>query len=163
MPADHATHGYGLKADFERRTAGIWPLNIGQVYTTLARLERDGLVRKETSEDQHHTWRLTDAGRAQLSQWYAAPVVADPPERDELAIKVLIAAATASEDVLGILQRQREATMLRLQTLTRHKVQADLDRDLAWLLLLDALVLKADAELRWLDLCEARLRARQSR
>jgi DNA-binding PadR family transcriptional regulator len=159
MLADHPTHGYRLKAEFERCTGGAWPLNIGQVYTTLARLERDGLIEAARGDDEQKAWRLTTAGRDALAAWYTAPVVDEPPARDELAIKVLIAAATGNEDVTAILQRQREATMARLQRLTRQKVQADPRRELPWLLVLEALVLAADAELRWLERCEARLAA----
>ena len=160
MLAVEPSHGYRLKAEFERSTGGTWPLNIGQVYTTLARLERDGLIEPARGEDEQKAWRLTTAGRHALDVWYAEPVVDEPPARDELAIKVLIAAATGGDDVLAILQRQREATLERLQRLTRQKLKADPRLDLPWLLVLEALVLAADAELRWLDRCEAHLVAR---
>ncbi|CUU53592.1 Virulence activator alpha C-term [Parafrankia irregularis] len=42
--AERPMYGYQLRAEFEARTGSTWPLNIGQVYTTLRRLERDGLV-----------------------------------------------------------------------------------------------------------------------
>ncbi len=160
--AGEPAHGYGLKSRFEASTAGTWPLNVGQVYTTLARLERDGLVASEGADENRQTWRLTDAGREALEAWYAEPVAHDPPARDELAIKVLLAVAADDVDVAGILQRQRAATMERLQELTRHKRAADPERELPWLLLLDALILKAEAEVRWLDLCEERLRHRDA-
>lgn len=159
--AEHPAHGYGLKSTFEKSTAGTWPLNVGQVYTTLGRLERDGLVAPEpTGDEERQTWRITDAGRVALEGWFAEPVLDDPPARDELAIKVLLAVATEDVDVAGILQRQRVSTMERLQELTRHKHKADPDEELPWLLLLDALILKAEAEAKWLDLCEARLQQR---
>jgi DNA-binding PadR family transcriptional regulator len=154
-------HGYGLKAEFEKTTSGTWPLNVGQVYTTLARLERDALVEPldEGGEDRQ-TWRITRRGRAALERWYASPVVDEPPSRDELALKVLLAVASADVEATDILQRQRVATMERLQQYARHKRAADPDRELAWLLVLDSLSLKAEAELAWLDLCEQRLRDR---
>src|ERR1019366_5328163 len=93
--ADAPTHGYQLKTAFERRTGGSWALNIGQVYTTLQRLERDGLV------------EAADAGRVQLDAWFATPVVPEGPTRDELMIKVLLAVAATDVDVTTILQRQR--------------------------------------------------------
>lgn len=158
------THGYGLKADFEARTAGAWPLNVGQVYTTLARLQRDELVEAlGTGDGPRQTWRITDAGRAALAEWYSSPIADDPPERDELAIKVLLAVAAEHTDVSAILQSQRVATMERLQRYTKQKRQADPDRELPWILLLDALILKADAEVQWIDLCEARLAQRGPR
>lgn len=162
--ADEPAHGYGLKAGFEASTAGAWPLNVGQVYSTLARLERDGLVATSGSggDRQRHTWRLTPAGREALQAWYATPIVEDPPSRDELAIKVLLAVAADAVDVAGLLQAQRTAGMQRLQDLTRQKAAADPDHELPWLLLLDALILKQEAELRWLDLVEQRLDAREA-
>ena len=159
--AAHPAHGYGLKSSFEETTAGAWPLNVGQVYTTLARLERDGFVEPDaTSDSSRQTWRITAAGREALGEWYANPVVDDPPSRDELAIKVLLAVAADEVDVGAILHRQRVATMERLQELARHKRKADPVGELPWLLLLDALILKGEAELKWLDLCEERLRRR---
>ncbi|MBK7642109.1 MAG: helix-turn-helix transcriptional regulator [Planctomycetes bacterium] len=158
------THGYALKAAFEAGTAHTWPLNVGQVYTTLARLERDGLASPaENADGQRQTWRITREGRAELVRWFQAAVVEAPPARDELAIKVLLAIAAQTEDVTAILDCQRAATMERLQDLTRQKARADPEHELGWLLLLDALVLKAEAELRWLDLCAARLAARGAR
>lgn len=160
--ADEPAHGYGLKSGFESSTAGTWPLNVGQVYTTLRRLERDGAVEPVGAGDgARQTWRITDAGRAELAAWYETPIAGDPPSRDELAIKVLLAVATDRDDVDEILRAQRVATMARLQAYTRHKRRADPERELPWLLLLDALILQAEAEVRWLDLCEARLRERR--
>lgn len=156
-----STHGYGLKSTFEQSTSGTWPLNVGQVYTTLSRLERDGLVEPSgDGEGARRSWRITDDGRAALAEWYATPVVDDPPSRDELAIKVLLAIAADSVDVSAILQRQRAETVERLQRYTRQKAAADPDAQLPWVLLLDGLILKAKAEVDWLDLCEQRLRQR---
>lgn len=172
--AAEPAHGYGLKSGFERRTAGAWPLNVGQVYTTLARLERDGLVTTEPApagepppevelaDPPRQRWRITPAGRAALEGWYAEPVTCDPPPRDELVIKVLLAVAAEDVDVSAILQRQRVASIERLQEWTRLKAKADPERELAWLLLLDALILEAKARVEWLDLCEERLRGRRA-
>lgn len=162
--AEEPAHGYGLKAGFEASTSGAWPLNVGQVYSTLARLERDGLVVPDGAADgPRQSWRITPAGRAALGEWYATPVAADPPARDELTIKLLLAVAADHVDVSAILQAQRVASMSRLQEHTRAKAAADPERELPWVLLLDALILKTEAELRWLDLAEARLAARGRR
>ncbi len=157
--AEAPAHGYQLKADFERRTGGSWELNIGQVYTTLQRLERDGLVAPENgaADADRNTYAITDAGRDALARWYATPVVADPPPRDELAIKVLLAISAPGADVHAVLQRQRTAALEHLQDLTRSKRLADPAAELAAVLHLDALILRAEAEVRWLDTCDARL------
>ncbi len=162
--AGEPAHGYGLKSGFEASTAGTWPLNVGQVYTTLRRLERDGLVKPTgTGDDSRQTWRITPQGRKELGQWFDTPIPGDPPQRDELAIKVLLAVATDRDDIADMLQSQRVSTMERLQAYTRHKRRADPQAELPWILLLDALILQAEAEVKWLDLCEARLQKRKKR
>lgn len=150
-------HGYGLKSIFEAGTAGAWPLNVGQVYTTLSRLERDGMVEPvEDSDDDRRAWRITDDGRVALAAWYEVPVD-HRSTRDELVIKVLVAVAAGDVDVAKVIQTQRVATMERLQQYTRHKMAADPAVTMPWVMLLDALILRAEAESRWLDRCEERL------
>lgn len=158
--AEAPAHGYQLKADFEARTGGSWELNIGQVYTTLQRLERDGLVDAEEAEADRIAYRITTAGREALSAWYGTPIVPVPPPRDELAIKVMFAIASPAVDHTVVLQRQRSAIITHLQALTRRKARLDPDEDLPELLHLDAQLLRSEAEVRWLDTCEARLRHR---
>jgi len=156
--AEAPTHGYQLKTAFERRTGGSWAINIGQVYTTLQRLERDGLVEELGSDADRHDYRITESGRAQLEAWFVDPVVAAAPPRDELTIKVLLAVAAGDIDVTDVLQRQRRASVEQLQAYTRRKAQADPDRDVPYLILLDALIFRTEAEIRWLDASEARVR-----
>ena len=168
-------YGYQLRAEFEKRTGSTWPLNVGQVYTTLTRLERDGLVESaepdEGSVDQGAShgalhgaiYRVTPAGRAEVSEWFTTPVARSQPPRDELAIKLAIAVTVPGVDVGRVIQQQRSATMAALQDYTRLKrggrAAAPADRDdMAWSLVLDSLVFGAEAEIRWLDHCEARLR-----
>jgi DNA-binding PadR family transcriptional regulator len=149
-------YGYQLRASFEERTASTWPLNIGQVYTTLSRLERDGLVEGgETDADGHQLYRLTTAGRDEVTRWFAAAVERTPPPRDELAIKLALAVNAPGLDIAAVIQRQRAATMTALQGYNRLKRQTT---DLAYGLVLDSLIFGAEAEVRWLDHCEARLR-----
>ncbi len=153
-------HGYNLKTAFERRTGGSWALNIGQVYTTIQRLERDALVESiGAADDDRREYRITTAGRDQLATWFDSPVVADAPARDELTIKVLLAVAARDVDVTALLQRQRRASVEQLQAYTRRKARADPARDVAFLILLDALIFRTEAEVRWLDACDARIRS----
>jgi DNA-binding PadR family transcriptional regulator len=151
-------HGYQLRVAFEESTGGSWPLNIGQVYTTLSRLERDGLVRPLPANDAgQRPYQITDAGRADLAAWFATPISHADRPRDELAIKLALALSTPGVDVQAVLQRQRSATMRTLQEYTRLKARADQRADLSWLLVLDAMLFQAEAEIRWLDHCEASL------
>jgi DNA-binding PadR family transcriptional regulator len=92
-------YGYQLKTRFEERTGGTWPLNIGQVYTTLSRLERDGLVARGGEDDAGHAlYLLTDAGRAAVRHWFRTAVVRDRADRDELAIKLALAISASAMD-----------------------------------------------------------------
>jgi len=154
---ENPKYGYQLRAEFEERTGGTWPLNVGQVYTTLARLERDGLVLpKETDAEGRHRYALTDEGSAEVTTWFAIPVPRDSAPRDELAIKLALALATPDVDVSALVQTQRVETMRTLQNYTRLKAHAN-DAEVAWLLALDALLFQIEAELRWLDHCETTL------
>ena len=128
-------YGYQLRAEFEQRTGETWPLNIGQVYTTLARLERDGLVevvehggvddqtegQSQGQSDRQVSYRATDAGRSEVSAWFATPVPRSQPPRDELAIKLAIAVTLPGVEVGEIIQKQRGATIAALQDYTRLK------------------------------------------
>ena len=151
-------YGYQLRAEFERRTGATWPLNVGQVYTTLARLERDGFVAGTGADDEGHVvYVATAAGREEVAAWFTTPVARTQPPRDELAIKLALAVTVPGVDVGTVIQQQRSATMTALQDYTRLKRRGG-DDDLAWSLVLDSLVFAAEAEIRWLDHCEARVR-----
>lgn len=151
-------YGYQLRAAFEHATGATWPLNIGQVYTTLSRLERDGLVQALPEEaGGQRPYALTADGRAELNRWFATPVGHADRPRDELAIKLAVALTTPGVDLPAVVQAQRSATMRTLQEYTRLKANATDPGDLAWRLVLDAMIFQAEAEVRWLDHCEASL------
>src|SRR5262245_17620707 len=151
-------YGYQLRAAFEETTGGTWPLNIGQVYTTLARLERDDLVRELPAAEQgQKSYEITAEGRRELALWFATPVSRTDRPRDELAIKLALALTTPGVDVRNVVQTQRGATMRTLQEYTRLKARAPEHKDMAWRLVLDAMLFQAEAEVRWLDHCEASL------
>jgi len=150
-------HGYGLKTEFEAATGDIWPLNVGQVYTTLGRLERDGLVTAGTDADGQKVYEITEAGRGELRQWFETPVPREVIPRQEMAIKLVFAMRSGAADVAAVVQRQRVATVRALQDITRLKAAAESSGDMAGLMMLDGLVFQAEAEARWLDMCQARL------
>ena len=153
--AEQSAYGSQLRAEFERRTGGTWPLNIGQVYTTLARLQRDGLVDEaDRRDDGTVLYRLTDTGRAEAAAWWLTPVRRGEPARDELAIKLALAVTSPGVDVQAVVQHQRTESLRSLQEYTRLKARLPQtpDRaDVAWLLVLESLVFAAEAEVRWLD------------
>ncbi len=153
-------HGYQLRTSFEESTGGTWPLNIGQVYTTLTRLERDDLVRALPEGDgAQRRYEITGAGRAELADWFASPVAATDRPRDELAIKLALALTTPGVDIGQVIQTQRTATMGTIQSYTRLRTDAapTSNGDLAWLLVLESMLFRAEAEMRWLDHCETTL------
>ncbi|WP_327680457.1 PadR family transcriptional regulator [Kitasatospora sp. NBC_00458] len=164
-------YGYQLRTEFEARTGATWPLNVGQVYTTLARLERDGLVVPAGEDDEgHQFYAVTDAGRAELRTWFDSPVPRTNPPRDELAIKLAMAVTVPGVDVPAVVQGQRRHSIKALQDYTRLKARAlagteaaghdTAGADLAWLLVLEQLIFQTEAEVRWLDHCETRLARR---
>lgn len=155
-------YGYQLRAEFDRRTGSTWPLNVGQIYNTLDRLERDGLVEKADTDDQGHVYYgITDAGRAEVANWLGSPVTrGQSAARDELAIKLAVAATLPGVDIAHVVQVQRTASLSTLQDLTRAKRAADepsTAEDLAGLLVLDSLIFSVEAEVRWLDHVEGRV------
>ncbi|WP_205327683.1 PadR family transcriptional regulator [Glycomyces sp. YM15] len=148
-------YGYQLRAAFESATGNTWPLNIGQVYTTLNRLERDELVEALPENDSgQRPYRITDTGRRHLAGWFASPVQAADRPRDELTIKLALAVTTPGVDVTDVIQRQRGATLRLLQEYTRLK-SAEEHAELAWRLVLESMIFRAEAEIRWLDHTEA--------
>ena len=104
------SHGYQLRAEFDAATGATWPLNVGQVYSTLDRLERDGLVVQdgEPDTDGRIAYRITDVGQAELRGWFASPVSAKSAPRDELAIKLALAVTTPGVDVLRVVQTHKQ-------------------------------------------------------
>lgn len=154
-------YGYELRVEFEDRTGAAWPLNIGQVYTTLDRLERDGLVSKDGDDGGGHVvYSITDAGVEEVAAWFSGAVDRGNPPRNEIAIKLALAVTMPGVDAAAVIQSQREVSVKALQehTQARKAVSANQrSADTAFLLVLDSLVFQAEAEVRWLDLCEARM------
>ncbi len=148
-------YGYQLKTEFESATGNTSALNIGQVYSTLQRLERDELVEEVEVDDQdRRSYGLTKRGRLELDDWFVSPAAAPSAQRDEVSIKVLIAMASAAADPLNVLRSQRAATTGALQKLARQKLRSD---DFAEGLHLDRQIMAGEAEIRWLDLAERRI------
>jgi len=149
-------YGYQLRTEFEATTGGTWPLNVGQVYTTLTRLERDGLVEPQGEDEEGRVrYAITAPGRDELASWFGAAVTPQDRPRDELAIKLALAVTVPGVDVRAVVQRQRAATITHLQELTRLKTRQD--PDLSWSLVVEAMRYRAEAEVKWLDHCEAAL------
>lgn len=153
-------YGLQLRQEFEARTGDVWPLNVGQVYTTLQRLERDGLVESDGEGDAgpQKGYRLTLSGRDELAAWLGPPPDTGVPPRDELVIKVLIAMRLPDVDVVELIQAHRRRLVAMMQHFTHLKEDAR-DDEISLLVVADAEIYRLDAVIRWLDAAEGRLRA----
>lgn len=152
-------YGLQLRREFEDRTGDVWPLNVGQVYTTLQRLERDGLIESE-GEDAAGTqksFRLTADGDAELDAWLRTPPDLSSPPRDELVIKVLVARRVPGVDVGDVIQTHRRHVVELMQEWTRVKRDAAPD-EVNLALVVDAELFRLDSVVHWLDAADARLR-----
>jgi DNA-binding PadR family transcriptional regulator len=151
-------YGLQLRQEFEARTGDVWPLNVGQVYTTLQRLERDGLVTSDADDDAPQKgYRITGDGRDELLGWLQSPPTDAQPPRDELLIKVLVAVQVPGVDVHHVIQVHRRHLVEQMQRYTRVKADAAED-DVALALVVDAELFRIEGAVRWLDSAETRLR-----
>jgi DNA-binding PadR family transcriptional regulator len=151
-------YGLQLRHEFEARTGEVWPLNVGQVYTTLQRLERDGFVASDdTAEGPQKGYSITDNGSRELIDWLQTPPADAQPPRDELLIKVLVAVEVPGVDVDEVIQVHRRHLIEQMQRYTAVKAAAD-ENDVALALVIDAELFRTEAAVRWLDTAETRLR-----
>jgi DNA-binding PadR family transcriptional regulator len=152
-------YGLQLRQEFEARTGEVWPLNVGQVYTTLQRLERDGLVESEDSADEgpQKGFHITGEGAEELANWLRTPPDLSSPPRDELVIKVLVALELPEVDVHEIVQVHRRYLVELMQQWTRLK-EDESRFDLHFALVVDAELFRLDSLIRWLDTVDGRLR-----
>ena len=151
-------YGLQLRQEFEARTGDVWPLNVGQVYTTLQRLERDGLVESDGGDDeQQKSYLISARGRAELSEWLHMPPGPAPPPRDELVTKVLVAARVPGTDVHEVIQVHRRYLVELMQQWT-HIKEDEAEHDLSLALVVDAELFRLDAVIRWLDTADGRLK-----
>lgn len=147
---------YALRGAFDAATGQVWPLNIGQASGTLARCERDALVRREPGEDEDQgagLWHLTPAGQEEVRAWFAGAVVRPQPDRQELVMKLALAVSVPGVDVAALVQHQRDATLSVMHDATRARRAVEAG-DLAGALVLDHHLFSLESELRWLDTVE---------
>jgi DNA-binding PadR family transcriptional regulator len=157
--AEGPKYGLQLREEFEGRTGEVWPLNVGQVYTTLQRLERDGLVESDdTAHDgPQKTFRITADGESELAGWLRTPPDMAAPPRDELVMKVLVATRVPGTNVHDVIQVHRRYLVELMQQWTRIK-EAEAESDLSLALVVDAELFRLDAVIRWLDAADGRIK-----
>jgi DNA-binding PadR family transcriptional regulator len=152
-------YGLQLRQEFESRTGEVWPLNVGQVYTTLQRLERDGFVDSTSSGDAgpQNVFTITGAGKEELAAWLRTPPDVATPPRDELVIKVLVAMHVPGVDMSDLLQIHRRHLVEAMQEYTHIKTEMSAD-DVELGIVVDSEMFRVEAIIRWIDAADARLR-----
>jgi DNA-binding PadR family transcriptional regulator len=153
-------YGLQLREEFEARTGEVWPLNVGQVYTTLQRLERDGLASSDSEADSagpQRRFRITQAGQQELADWLRTPPEAATPPRDELVMKILVALRLPGIDVPEVIQAHRRYLVELMQQWTRIK-EAAAESDIGLALAVDAELFRLDSVIRWLDAADGRIK-----
>jgi DNA-binding PadR family transcriptional regulator len=152
-------YGLQLREEFEARTGEVWPLNVGQVYTTLQRLERDGLVESDdaTEVGPQKGFRITPDGAEELAGWLRTPPDLSSPPRDELVMKVLVALRVPGVEVHEVIQVHRRYLVELMQQWT-HLKEDEAEFDLSLALVVDAELFRLDSVIRWLDAADGRLK-----
>jgi DNA-binding PadR family transcriptional regulator len=152
-------YGLQLREEFEARTGEVWPLNVGQVYTTLQRLERDGLVESDDAESEgpQKAFRITATGRRELTDWLRTPAFPTSPPRDELVMKILVALRVPGTDVAEVIQVHRRYLVELMQQWTRIK-ETETESDMNLALVVDHELFRLDSVIRWLDAADGRIR-----
>jgi DNA-binding PadR family transcriptional regulator len=152
-------HGYELKSAFEELLGGTWPLNIGQVYVVLSRMEADGLIECEVvpqeSVPDRKVYQLTALGKKELDRWVDVPVPGPIRMRDEVFLKVILNQEAGRGDPREFIWSQRQGHLDAMARVSRLRAEPGTAETTA--LLLDGVMLRLEADLRWLDLCEERL------
>jgi DNA-binding PadR family transcriptional regulator len=162
--AQRPRHGYELRAAFEAVAGGAenWDIKPAQVYTTLARMEKSGLVAEQSIEQdggpEKRIYAITPEGDRALQAWFAEGT---PPEhqRDEFFLKLMLALISEAADPYRLIHHQRTCLYRQLHAITNQRTRADSAHELAKILLLDKAAMHLEADLRWLDMTEVRLDA----
>lgn len=162
LMAQQPRHAYELYAAFGALVGGeeVWEVKPAQIYTTLARLEEGGLVTSSTTSGdpgpERRIYALTPSGQSELTRWLTEPVI-PLHERDEVFLKLMVCLAVRDVNPRRVLYAQRSALYQELHDLTGRRAEADPHTELARILLLDQAIMHTEADLRWLDMVEARL------
>ncbi len=160
--AQRPRHGYELRAAFEAMVGGkeTWEVRPGQIYATLERLAEAGLVTQVAVEKEggpeKRIYALAPKGEEVLQQWLLSEASIEH-QRDEFFVKLMVAVMTGRSDIPQMIQVQRNALFQALHRVTRQRMEADPETELAQILLLDKVMMHLEADLRWLDMVEARL------
>lgn len=165
--AEKDLHGYELKSSFDEKVGDFWSLNYGQIYSTLDRLEKEDLVAHDRQAQERRPdrkiYRITPKGREELREWLTTPVNKVRALRDEFFIKLVFMDKNNPAPILELIEKQKALYLKQMSLLTKQKVSMktktiDLD-SLTTELLMDAGLFHAEADIKWLTLCESKIKA----
>lgn len=159
--ANAPAHGYEIKQAFDKTFGEVWPpINFGQIYSTLSRLERDGLVESQhvaqTSQRDKRVYSLTSEGREELEAWANSPTEG-PRLKDEFFMKLVLSKLVGVADPESLIEQQRRTYLQTLRELNLAATRYEADRDVIPSLLIEGAALHLQADLEWLDLLEEEL------
>ncbi len=154
-------HGYELGKQLKLTVHADWDVKPGQIASTLARLRDAALVEceVEATDDapDRKVYSLTAEGHEELRRWYLTPEVRDYRLGDEFYIKLVLSLVSGPVNPEQVLMVQRRELYQQLHEVTEMRRQADPQTQLPWLMLLDSAVMHLEADLRWIEMCQARL------
>lgn len=154
-------HGYELGKQLRLTVHADWDVKPGQIASTLARLREAGLVdyEVEAADDapDRKVYFITDAGVAELNRWYRTPEVREYRLGDSFYIKLVLSLVGGPVSPEQVLMVQRRELYQQLHEVTEMRRRAHPQTQLPWLMLLDSAVMHLEADLRWIEMCEARL------
>ncbi len=161
--ADGPRHGYELRAQYEHQLVPSAKLNVGQVYPTLDRLQRDGWVAHDVVSQPERpdkkVYALTEEGQRRLRAWLDAPSALNLDARNETFVKLMLARRLVECEPLDVLKVEKRACFARLHEVTQARAKAREDGEpLPAILLLDLAVLRLEAFMKWLENCDEALR-----
>jgi DNA-binding PadR family transcriptional regulator len=158
-------HGYEVKQRFEELLGGTWEVNIGQVYTTFQRLERDHLIQPQGSRGDRGklSYTITDAGRQAFEQWLGQPPEHPQQLREDIYVKLLLAGRLANGRLDHILNGQRRVCLQRLHDLGELEARARREGRTDLALMVAGAILHTEADLKWIDVCAEQLESETRR
>lgn len=153
-------HGYELKQGLEQLLGSAYPQpNVGQIYVTLGRLEKQGLIEGEdieqSSRPNKKVYRLTATGQDELRAWFDRPED-EPRVRDDFFMKLALAPRTGVADQIALINKQRRQYLNSMRDLSKLAAAEDRDNRIAHLLI-EGAMLHLQADLDWLERCQEEL------
>jgi DNA-binding PadR family transcriptional regulator len=154
-------HGYELGKQLTLAVNAEWDVKPGQIASTLQRLKEANLVdyRVEETDDapDRKVYFITEEGEQELETWYLTPEVRDYKLGDTFYIKMVLSLLRAPVEPEQVMMSQRRELYQQLHNVTELRQQANPQTQLPWIMLLESAIMHLEADLRWIEMCEARL------